>query len=296
MARRRPLLATRDPSFTWAPPPALDLRGRTAAVVGGTDGIGRAIARRLADLGADVVVVGRNFRDEGVARLSFRRADLSSMAEAGRVGAELAADAPDLLVLTTGIMAAPTREVTAEGIERDLAVSFLSRLALVRAFAPAARRPTRVFVMGYPGTGALGAPDDLNAERSYDAFRSHGNTVAGNEALVVDGPTRFPQVRWYGLNPGLIRTNIRANYVGEGTLRHRAIEWLIGLFTPSPERYAQRIVPLLVAPELDGHSGRLFGQKGQAVLPTEGFTPAYAARFLDAAENLLSREPIARSA
>ena len=38
---------------------ALDLSGRVAVVVGGTSGIGRAIALGLAEAGADVVVSGR---------------------------------------------------------------------------------------------------------------------------------------------------------------------------------------------------------------------------------------------
>jgi NAD(P)-dependent dehydrogenase (short-subunit alcohol dehydrogenase family) len=40
---------------------ALDLRGRTAVVIGGTSGLGRAIALGLADAGADVVATGRRF-------------------------------------------------------------------------------------------------------------------------------------------------------------------------------------------------------------------------------------------
>ena len=39
--------------------PGLDLAGRTAVVIGGTSGIGRAIALGLADAGADVVPTGR---------------------------------------------------------------------------------------------------------------------------------------------------------------------------------------------------------------------------------------------
>ena len=38
---------------------AFDLTGRTAVVVGGTTGIGRALALGLADAGADVVAAGR---------------------------------------------------------------------------------------------------------------------------------------------------------------------------------------------------------------------------------------------
>ena len=41
------------------PPSSFDLAGRTAVVVGGTTGIGRAIALALADAGADVVASGR---------------------------------------------------------------------------------------------------------------------------------------------------------------------------------------------------------------------------------------------
>ena len=40
-------------------PISFDLTGRLAVVVGGTTGIGRAIALGLADAGADVVVTGR---------------------------------------------------------------------------------------------------------------------------------------------------------------------------------------------------------------------------------------------
>ena len=40
-------------------PVSFDLAGRVAVVVGGTTGIGRALALGLADAGADVVATGR---------------------------------------------------------------------------------------------------------------------------------------------------------------------------------------------------------------------------------------------
>src|SRR3989442_6758925 len=47
------------------PYPGLDLAGKVAVVIGGTSGIGRALAHALAEAGADVVATGR--RPERVA-------------------------------------------------------------------------------------------------------------------------------------------------------------------------------------------------------------------------------------
>ncbi|WP_254558670.1 hypothetical protein, partial [Salmonella enterica] len=94
------------------------------------------------------------------------------------------------------------------------------------------------FVMGFPGAGEAGTLDDFDGARAYDAMRVHMNTVAGNEALVLDAAQRYPHAAFFGLNPGLVKTDIRANYLGEGSLKHRVIEGLLGLFTPTPETYA----------------------------------------------------------
>lgn len=276
-----------DPSLVVRPPASLDLSGKRIVVVGGTDGLGRAIARLATEAGAEVTVVGRTFRDGGVPRMSFMKADLSSVREATRVGTELDPSV-DVVVLTTGIIAAPQREVTADGIERDMAISTLSRHAIVQGLAPRLRPRARVFVMGFPGAGNLGDPSDLNAERSYAATAVHMNTVAGNEAIVLDGKQRYPHVDFFGLNPGLVKTSIRANLLGEGSLKHRLIEGIIGLLTPTPERYAAHVVPLLVAPELEGRSGAMFGKKGTAILPTEGFDAAHVRRFIEGLDGLLA--------
>lgn len=272
----------------------LDLAGTRAAVVGGTGGLGRAIARQLAARGAHVTVVGQTFRDDGVQRLSFLKADLSSMREAARVGSELATLELDLVVLTTGIFAGKQREVTAEGLERDMAVSYLSRLQIVRRLAPAlaargGKKP-RVFVMGFPGTtDKPPATSDLNFEHSYAAMTAHMATVAGNEALVLDSAKRYPAVSFFGLNPGLVKTDIRANLLGKGSLKHRALEALIGVIMPSAERYAERIVPLLVAPELEAHSGALFNAKGAAIKTSRGFSTQTVDELIRASEALIER-------
>jgi NAD(P)-dependent dehydrogenase (short-subunit alcohol dehydrogenase family) len=288
-----------DRRLTWTrvPPASLDLSSCSAAVVGGTGGIGRALARLLADHGAQVIVVGRTFRDQGWPGVSFVRADLSLMSEARRVAAELFAETLDLLVLTAGVMAGPRREVTAEGLERDMAVSYLSRLALLRELGPrlgrdrpaSAPRP-RVFVMGFPGTGQAGDSADLNAERYYSASQVHMNTVAGNEMLVLDSVRRYPNARFYGLNPGLISTDIRSRLLGgPGSLRQRAVETVIGLLTPSAARYAERLVPLLVSGDLEALDGAMFNQQAIAIQSTRALTENHVERFIKASEALIRR-------
>ena len=274
----------------------LDLSSKRLAVIGGTNGLGRAIAAQALTRGAEVTVVGRTFRDDPAARLTFVAADLSSMSEAVRVGRELPAESFDVVLFTTGIIAAKTREETPEHVERDVAISYLSRLAVLQGLSPrlgsaradGAPRP-RGFVMGSPGVGEIGNPGDLNSEKDYRSMVAHGNTIAGNEILVLGAKDMLPGPAYFGLAPGLIKTGIRSNLLGDGSITHKLVETAVGFFMQSPETYAKRVVPLLFAPELEGRTGIMFGPKAQPVLPTRGLDTAYIDRYLSASEALLRR-------
>ena len=93
----------------------MNAAGKIALVTGSTDGVGRMVARRLADQGARVLIHGRN-RDRGSELLQqieadgrgsavFLPADLSSLAEVRRL-ADLVrqhCDRLDLLINNAGI-------------------------------------------------------------------------------------------------------------------------------------------------------------------------------------------------
>jgi NAD(P)-dependent dehydrogenase (short-subunit alcohol dehydrogenase family) len=284
---------TLDKSFSWTMPTSLDFSGKTAAVIGGTGGIGRAFARLLAERGARVVIVGRQLRDPDSARIEFILADLSLMSEARRIGRALPAEPLDLVIFTTGIMAGPKREITREGIERDLAVSYLSRLVILRDIAPrmgsalpAGSRKPRIFVMGFPGSGQKATLDDLNSERSYGRMSAHMNTVAGNEALALDAAVRYPNVDVFGLNPGFVSTGIRSNLFGGKTWLYHLIEGPTSLLVNTADQYAERIAPLFLAPGLTGRSGAMFDDKARRVLPSRWLDSANTARLISASERL----------
>ena len=277
------------------PPESLDLSGKRVVVVGGTGGIGRALSRFMAERNAEVTVVGRTFRDVDRPRISFMKADLELMSQAQHIGQKLPAEELDLVVFTTGIIAGPSREETSEGIERDLAISYLSRLAIIREIGPRLgkrrmnpiSRP-RVFVMGMPGTNQTGNIKDLNSEKTYSPMPTHSNTVSGNEALVLYGAHQYPDINFYGLNPGLIKTNIRSNLSGgQENVRHRIMEGMIGLLTISPDTYARRIVPLLFSTDIESASGASFNQKAIAILPSEIMTQSYVNACMEASDKLL---------
>ena len=60
-------------------------------------------------------------------------------------------------------------------------------------------------------------------------------------------------------------------------------------FTPTPDTYAARLLPVLFAPEIEDRSGAMFGAKGQAILPTTGLTPERVGAFIASSESLVGR-------
>ncbi|BDM74553.1 short-chain dehydrogenase (plasmid) [Streptomyces nigrescens] len=116
------------------------LEGRRALVTGGTKGTGAAIARRLAEAGADVLVTARS-RPEKVEDKTFIAADLSTAEGTDQVIAEVGArlEGVDVLVHTLGGSEAPAGGFAALGEEdwaRELNVNLLAAVRLDRGLLP----------------------------------------------------------------------------------------------------------------------------------------------------------------
>ena len=144
-----------------------------AIVTGGSSGIGRAFARKLAAAGYDLTLIARRLDklDEAAAemRAAFKRPDqrievlTADVADAKQAEAAVEAAArklgtPDLVVTSAGIAVPHYFENTSiEVHERSMAVNYLGSLYVVRAALPAmrARRRGRILLIS-SGAGLMG--------------------------------------------------------------------------------------------------------------------------------------------
>jgi len=139
-----------------------DLTGRLAVVVGGTSGIGRAIALGLADAGADVVVTGRreSLVDEAAAEVERRGrrtlripADVADTAALERVRQACLDELGrlDIMVYAAGTTKrVPTLEMSPQDWDRIIETNLTGMLRSCQVFGRemVARRSGRIIAIG----------------------------------------------------------------------------------------------------------------------------------------------------
>ena len=82
-------ICTKEINMKQIPDYQNELSGKIALVTGGTKGVGRAIAERLKNAGATVIIIARNHPETPDKELHFIQADLSKPEAADKVAAEV---------------------------------------------------------------------------------------------------------------------------------------------------------------------------------------------------------------
>lgn len=250
-----------------------NLDGQTALITGATAGIGLVTARRLAALGAEVFLVGRDANRlqtaaETVrgavsgARVNTLRAELSSMAEVRALAVAFRArrDKLDILVNNAGAVF-QSRQETAEGLEMTFALNHMSYFLLTHELlAPltAARAARVVNVASMAHRQGHVDFDDLQSRRSYLHMRAYGTSKLMNILFTRALARRLSgtNVITNCLHPGFVDSSFGDNNSG---LFKRLIS-MAKTFAITPEAGADTSVYLAADAEAGGINGQYFSR------------------------------------
>jgi NAD(P)-dependent dehydrogenase (short-subunit alcohol dehydrogenase family) len=188
----------------------------TIVITGGTDGMGRALARTYLDHGDTVVIVGRDpAKAATLAKAHFIQADLSLVAENRRVIKEINDRYPAVhaLVLCARYFRS-TRFATADGFEGTFALEYLSRFLLSHGLD----RPRVIVNVSGPAPGVpIGRIqwNDLMLEHGYDGVAAQMQASRANNLLGVAFAAQHaagPTTRYVLINPGPVSTSFAGEY------------------------------------------------------------------------------------
>jgi NAD(P)-dependent dehydrogenase (short-subunit alcohol dehydrogenase family) len=188
----------------------------TALITGGTSGIGRATAKKLAELGIHVVVVGRNVQrgENTVAEIrasggkaDFISSDLrdaSTAREVARRALQLGDGHVDILINNAGIFPfGPTHETAEEVFDNVYSLNVKAPYFLVAELAP---------LMAKRGQGAI-----VNVSTMVAAYGVSGMSLYGSSKAAINLLTKA-WVAEYGPR------GVRVNTVSPGPTRTESTE------------------------------------------------------------------------
>jgi len=268
------------------------MKGKTVVITGGTSGIGEVAALELAQMGARIVLVGRDKpraqttlarlreRGPGLAH-TVHYADLTRLAEMKRVAAQIAGAEPriDVLINNAAAMFA-ARRVTEDGLERTFALNHMAYFVVtagLRERLTASAGARIVNTASDAHRGAMLDFDNLQSEKGFGAMQAYGRSKLCNILFTRELARRLhgTGVTANCLHPGFVAT--RFGDQSGGLISHMV--WLAKYFAIPPTEGAKTVVYLASSPEADGVSGKYF-YKCRATTPSPAAEDDQAASAL----------------
>jgi NAD(P)-dependent dehydrogenase (short-subunit alcohol dehydrogenase family) len=264
--------------------------GKTILVTGSTDGLGLAMARRLAAMGAGLLVHGRSPAklERALGGLPAGHdagphgylADLSSLEETRRLARDIAAEHErlDVLVNNAGIVAGE-RRTSRDGHELTFAVNYLSHFLLTLELLPLLRSsgPARIVNVSSMGQQAIDF-DDVMLERAYSPMRAYAQSKLAQIMFTFElagqlGPDQPVTVN--ALHPAtLMDTNMVRRFFG------RALS-TVAEGVAAAER-------LVAGDELEGVTGRYFDGTAEEAADPQAYDADARRRLWKLSEDLTS--------
>jgi NAD(P)-dependent dehydrogenase (short-subunit alcohol dehydrogenase family) len=249
-----------------------NMNGKICLVTGATNGIGKATAQALAQMGATVVIVGRDAQKaeqvtgeiraaSGNQNVDWLLADLSAQQEVRRLAGEFMSKYPHLHVLLNNAGGTfTTRQVSVDGIEMTFALNHLAYFLLTNLLLDTikASAPARIInVSSDAHSGGKIDFENLQGERSYSSFGPYGNSKLANILFTTELARRLEGtgVTVNALHPGLTSTGFGKNNPG---LLMKIMGAVIPLIARSPEKGAETSIYLASSPEVQSITGKYY--------------------------------------
>jgi NAD(P)-dependent dehydrogenase (short-subunit alcohol dehydrogenase family) len=290
-----------------------DQASKLIVVTGSNSGTGKEAARALAAAGAHVILAVRTVAKGEVAmaeileqhpgaRLEVRRVDLADLGSVKDFADGLLSDGTplDVLINNAGVMAPPTRMVTADGFELQFGSNYLGPFALTLRLlplllsAPASAPASRVVTMssGVANYGRIHF-DDLQWERlRYRPMSCYAQSKLADLMLSLHLADLAADRGWHlmstAAHPGFTRTNLQTVGPNLGRDKPKRLTFANVGFVPS-QAVGPGTEPLLyAATSPDAVSGGYYGPGGRFGLtgPTTTVRPPRRAGDATAAARL----------
>lgn len=173
-----------------------------ALVVGGTNGIGYAMACRVAveasnnnSSSSSAVIISGRTKPTNIpyANMEFRRLDATSMhqikqyTDTFKAGLQNRPDQKlDLLIMTQGIMNTAGRTETPEGVDRKMALHYYGKQLLIRELMPALKEHAKVVVVFDSVYGRPSKLDwtDLDLKKHFTLSKAANHCMVMNDVMI----------------------------------------------------------------------------------------------------------------
>src|SRR5215207_6517522 len=275
----------------------------TVLITGATDGLGRAVAERLAAGGATVHLHGRDpERLEAAAheitqatasdRLHTHLADLASLDEVRRLADDVQASTAELNALVnnagigTGKPDLTTRQESRDGYELRFAVNYLATFLLTVRLLPLLRRsaPSRIVNVASLAQQPLDF-DDPMLERHYNGSRAYSQSKL---AQITFGFELADRLAGAGIDGVTVTSLHPATYMPTKIVLQQA-----GRSVDTLETGVDATVRLAVGEDVEGVTGRFFDRQQEAEADEQAYDGEARRRLWDLSLRLTAeRDPL----
>lgn len=248
-----------------------NMNGKVCLVTGATDGIGKVSARVLAELGAKVIIVGRNPEKSAIVlaelksisgneNIDLLMADLAVMQEVRDLAEQVISryDRIDVLLNNAGGYFTK-HEITSDGLEMTFALNHMSYFLLTNKLMELLKYSAPARIVNVSSDAHYGVDmefENLNGEQEYKAWKAYQKSKLANVLFTYELLKKVPgNITVNCLHPGFVATNFGHN---NGGFFGPVLKIAQRVSAIDPEEGAKTSIFLCSAPEVKGVSGKYF--------------------------------------